>query len=474
MLREGMRMHIPGIGTSGMPGIARILHHRGIEVSGSDDWSSAAMADLAGMGIELSSGFDIDRVRDVDLVVRHAAMGDDNIELIAARRNGIDVVSRARLLGELAEGRRTIGVAGTHGRGTVTSMIAWILECADMAPSFVASARLNNLGVEARDGDGEWFVIELDEPSDTTHVLECDYMVCSFLELSDLRGAGAGDAREPRDWVEVMTAALEANRRLKEAFVNLDCRANRELVRRLAMRPTGYGVEHPVEYRATGVDGDEKANCFAAFHRDRQIGEFGLVVPGPHNVINAMGAIAVARRIGVSTPVIIKALQSYEGLQNRYIAARGGGVTIIKNFVDHPSSIEQALESAGVDFEGRMIAVYAPYRVSLNETVRRELSDAFSVCDCVVVADPSQAGGDIDDLLQTFHSREVQVCTVEHSLSDELSAMAQRGDKILFFGDDEFLHRADELQARLAIRAGRAPAETGQPRLDGPLAEGDG
>lgn len=470
MLKEAKRIHIPGIGGRGIPGIARILNERGFVISGSDDWSSAALADLAGIGIDLSSRFEPECVEGADLVVQTPGVGADNVEIMAAHRAGIEVVSHSALLAQMLDGHRIVGVTGTHGKGTVTSMIAWILECAGLAPGFIASARLHNLGLEARDAQGPWFVVELNEPLNAAEAFLCDYMVCSFLDLSDRGGA----RKTTNDRVDSMTSVLELNRRLKEAFINLDCKGNRELVRQVAMRPTGYGVEHKAEYRASHTDGAGSTNCFDAFHRDRQIGKFELALAGQHNVVNALGAIAVTRRIGVAPEVVAEALKSYEGQDHRYTVASGGGVTIIKNFVDHPSQIKPVLRSAQAELTGQLVAVFEPYRVSLDDDVRRQLAETFAMCDAVViVGERSEGKSGVEKLVRLLRQQEMEVHRLGEAMSDKLCAMAQPGDTIAFFGSDAFLEQADELQARLAIRAGQTAAKEEQPRLDGPLADGE-
>ena len=273
MLEEFKKVHLIGIGGIGVSAVARILHARGFEVSGSDVRQSALTDDMAALGMKVTIGHDASNIDGVEAVVVSTAIPDHNVELRAAKERGIPVIHRSRVLNELIASRRTIGVTGTHGKGTVSSMITWILECAGLEPGFVIGGRLQNFGINARDGK-DWMIVEVDESDGTHRNFDLDYVVCNFLEPDHLNYYS--------DWDDIilnMQRFLEENDRLKEVFINLDCEGNRRLAEALRMRPTGYGVEQKTEWRAV-LDGKGQLPIrFETLHRGESLGDYELNLP---------------------------------------------------------------------------------------------------------------------------------------------------------------------------------------------------
>ena len=310
--------------------------------------------------MEVTIGHEAGNVDGADVVVKSTAIPEDNLELEAAREQGTEIVHRSELLDWLIADYRTIGVTGTHGKGTVSSMIAWILETAGWEPGFVIGGMLENFETNARDAGGEWMVVEIDESDGTHHNISPDYVVCNFLEIDHLNYYDGLDAI-----IGSMVDYFEENERLKEAFVNLDCDGNRRLVEHVDMRPTGYSTNHPSEFRGELLGREQLPIEFEGYRRRESLGEFELDLPGFYNVVNAMGAIAVCRRIGVDVEAIREGLRTYEGVENRFTISSGGGVTIVKDYVSHPTGIRKVLESAEGLAEGRIITVFKPYRYTL-------------------------------------------------------------------------------------------------------------
>ena len=377
-------------------------------------------------------------------------------------------------LARMVEGRWSIGVTGTHGRATVSSMVAWILECAGLHPGFAITARAENFGRKSSKGKGRWMVAELDERAAEHHRIHCDYVVCSFLEV------------DPRDYyqgmgdiVDAMSRFLESNRSLKEAFVNLDCQGNRQLVRRAPLRPTGYAMQHRAEFRGElGKTSDQNVE-FSAYHRDQKIGDFQLGIPGAYNAVNALGAIAVTYRMGIAIEVVADALESYAGMENRNIVSRGGGVVFIKDFDRHPAGVQRVIDMARGLADGRMIIAFEPDSKMLSASFRRRYEAAFAGSDEVFVTEfPGESPGDeavgsVEALVEGFEARGLQTTTISavETLDEAIVSTAGKGDKIVFLGGDRLLRRADHIQAELASRAAQTPAEGDQPRFDGPLAD---
>lgn len=475
-LNENTHVFFPGIDQVGVSALARFLHQMGVPVSGSAPRRSAAVTSLQGDGVEVSLDADASNLVDADLVVMPPEIGEGHVELTAARDAGMSVVPRSKVLSALLPGYRTIGVTGTHGKGTVASMIAWILECAGWEPGFIIGGWLQNFDTNARLGAGEWLVVEIDESDGTHHGVHCDYVICNFLELDHLTHYEGLE-----DIIATMIRFLESNDRLKEAFVNLDCLGNRQLVTRAALRPTGYARDRSTEFRAEITGSGQLPIPFRAYHRDLVLGDFELNLPGRYNVVNALGALALAWRLGVEERVIAEALKSYESLKDRYSIARGGGVTIVKDYTSHPTGIRQVLHSARDLTTGRIYSVFKPYHYSMIESLQDQYGSAFDASDEVIVTKMYAAGDDpipgigTETVVEKIRAQGTKVTYLpkEEKINEYLLQVLAIDDKVIFFGGEDLLEQADHLQAELASRAAQTPPEAEQPRLDGPLTKGE-
>jgi len=466
--------HLIGIGGIGVSGVARLLHQRGYRVAGSDVRESAITEALREEGMGVTIGHEASNVEAADVVVKSTAIPEDNLELEVAREREKRIVHRSELLDWLISDDRTIGVTGTHGKGTVSSMIAWILETAGWEPGFVIGGILENFDTNARDADGEWMVVEIDESDGTHHNFSPDYVVCNFLELDHLNYYDDLD-----DIIGSMVEYIEDNERLKEAFVNLDCDGNRKLVERVDLRPTGYSTNHPSEFRGELLGREQLPIRFEGCRRQTSFGEFELDLPGFYNVVNAMGAIAVCRRIGVDLEAIREGLRTYAGVENRFTISSGGGVTIVKDYVSHPTGIRKVIESARGLADGRIITVFKPYRYTLIDYLEDEYGEAFQEADHSVITEMYAAdedpipGVDTHTVVDSIEDYGVPVTYVpdEEEIEPTLHEGVEPGDVVIFFGGDDFFRMAEQFEAELAQSAEQTAEAAEQPRVDGPLVD---
>lgn len=471
---DDTRFHLIGIGGIGVSGAARILLQRGYEVSGSDVRESSITEALRGEGASVVIGHDPDNVAGADVVVQSTAIPEDNVELQAARDNAIEIVHRSELLQRLIEEKRVVGVTGTHGKGTIASMIAWILETAGRDPGFVIGGMLENFDTNARDAEGRTMVVEIDESDGTHHNFRPDYVVCNFLELDHLNYY---DGLE--DIIGSMVDYFEGNERLKEAFVNLDCDGNRQLVEQVDMRPTGYSTEHRSEFRGELLGKEQLPIEFEAFRRRDSLGEFELDLPGLYNVVNAMAAVAVCLRLDVPVDDIREGLASYKGVENRFTISRGGGVTIVKDYVSHPTGIRKVLESAQNLAGGRILTVFKPYRYTLIDYLQDEYGEAFQGADEAVITKMYAAdedpipGVDTELVCEKIRENGIDVTYVpdEADIKETLHQKVRPEDIVIFFGGDDFFQMAEEFEAELAQRVGATTPSAEQPKVDGPLVD---
>ncbi len=394
MKRMG-RVHFVGIGGAGLSAIARVLLEQGEQVSGSDLQASALTAGLEALGARVAIGHRAENVHGADVVVISSAVHADNPEFEEARRLGIPVLKRAEFLGTLLANRRVIAVAGTHGKTTTTAMIAWMLTRAGLEPGFIVGGVMANLGTNARAGRSEYFVIEADEYDHmfwgltpwlaVVTNIELDHVDC-YPTLADLRQAYAKFlARTKGDGAWLICseswAAVEAAREAEGR-----CSGGRP-----AMFTYGWGS---ADWRAELAGG----GMFWAHWQGRALGPIALQVPGKHNVLNALAAVAVGTYLGLEMEHITAALGGYAGVGRRFeLKGEAGGVTVIDDYAHHPTEIRATLAAARGRFPGRRIwAVFQPHTYSRTKALLAEFAQSFGDADRVIVSD-IYAAREVDD-----------------------------------------------------------------------------
>lgn len=394
----GRHVHFIGIGGAGLSAIARVLMERGATVSGSDLNLSPAAEALAREGARVYIGHRAENVAGADVVIASSAVREDNVEVQAARAAGIPVLRRAQVLGQLMEGHIGIAVAGTHGKTTTTAMIATILWEAGLDPTFIVGGTLVGPGINARAGGGPHFVVEADEYDRTflglapriavvTNV-EHDHPDC-YPTFADFRAAFAEFvARIPPDGLLVACWDHPAAQEL-----------GRERQAR-GGRVAFYGREKGAEWTARRVHANPSGGTdFYAVRSGRTLGEVRLRVPGEHNVLNALAALAVAEEVGVPFPTARAALSGFRGVGRRFeVKGEAEGVVVVDDYAHHPTEIRATLAAARQRFPGRPIwAVWQPHTYSRTKALLEEFAGAFDGADHVVVL-PIYAARESDTL----------------------------------------------------------------------------
>ncbi|MEO1267327.1 MAG: UDP-N-acetylmuramate--L-alanine ligase [Myxococcota bacterium] len=454
MLEQVKRVHLLGVGGIGVSAVARILVDRGFEVSGSDVRQSQLTDMIEARGATVFIGHQPEQVEGADMVVVSTAIPKDNIELVAAQERGIPVVHRAEVLAALMRGRSTIGVTGTHGKGTVSSMIAWILDQAGLEPGFIIGALLNNYGFNARDGE-RLFVAEVDE-SDGSHLkTRPNRVVCNFLELDHLNYY-----KDLNNIIEAMARFIEDNPNLEALYINGDCAGNRTLIERLSRPVTTYGMETDVDVRGELLGQGQMPTRFAVSRHGERLGEAELNLPGRYNIVNACGAIAVAMDLGVPFETAATALARFEGLENRFTIVEAGGVYLVKDYISHPTGMRKVLQSARDLVEGRLISVFKPYRYTLMKYLADEYATAFDGSDQVVITtmyaagEPPIEGVNTEAFVANLRSGGYDVVHLpdQRDIHGWVLENAKPGDKVLFFGGDDFFRMCDRIAEDLRSR----------------------
>jgi UDP-N-acetylmuramate--alanine ligase len=391
-------IHFVGIGGSGMSGIAEILLNLGYVISGSDLADSATLQRLAGLGIQTHVGHAGVHVAGADAVVTSTAVQADNPEVLAAREKHIPVVPRALMLAELMRLKQGIAIAGTHGKTTTTSLVASVLAEAGLDPTFVIGGRLNSAGANARLGSGDYIVVEADESD------------ASFLNLLPIMAVVTNiDA----DHME--TYGHDFNR-LKAAFVDflhkmpfygtailcIDDTAVREIVPQVSCPITSYGFSEDAQVRAIDVRPVDGQMHFKVLRRNGvTLPDLDVVLnlPGEHNVLNALSAIAVAVELNVPDDALLRALAGFKGVGRRFqrygdVPAKDGGVfTVIDDYGHHPVEMAATLAAARGAFPGRrLVLAFQPHRYTRTRDCFEDFVKVIGRADAVLLAEVYAAG----------------------------------------------------------------------------------
>jgi UDP-N-acetylmuramate--alanine ligase len=452
MNRAGTRIHFIGIGGIGVSAVARVALGRDCIVSGSDVRRSALTDAMVRAGARVTIGHAPENLDGVDLVVVSTAIPDHNVELRTAHERGIPTIHRSELLAEFLATPITVGVTGTHGKGTTAAMITRILDAAGREPGFIIGGMLVNYGLNADAGGGEVMVAEVDE-SDGSHAnVPVTHLVCNYLEADHLNYYKDRD-----DIIESMAAAVNGNPRLEHLFVNSDCDGNRRLMELVDTSVTTYGVETEADYSASIVGAEQLPIRFRITERGVDAGEFSLPLPGLYNVVNALGAVAVARSLGVDFDAIREGLSDFRGLENRFTIVQAGGVAIVKDYNSHPTAIRKVLESARHLTDGKLYSVFKPYRYTLTSYLKDEYAKAFEGSHEIVITTMYAANEDpipgIDtEFVVEMLRREGHSVVHLPNVGDVvpyLESVVESGDKVLFFGGDDFFALADDWAERL-------------------------
>lgn len=371
-----------------MSGIAMVLHQRGVAVTGSDLKESRYSRQLAAAGMPISIGHSADNLGDPELVVVSSAIPERNPELAAARERGIEVWPRARMLAHLAGERRTIAVAGTHGKTTTSSMVATMLSRMGLEPTFLIGGEVDGFATNAVNGTGDHYVVEADESDGSFVFLDPWVSVVTNIEADHM------DHYSSLEEIDSTFVSFMARTAEKGAVVACaDQERLPEIAGRSGRRVVTYGFAETADVRCTDVRPLGTGHVFEAVLPDGTSVECKTTVPGTHNVSNATAAIAVAWVLGVDTTRAATALSSFTGVRRRFDhVAEVSGVTVVDDYAHHPTEVRAVLSAARGLGYGRIWALFQPHRYSRTETFSADFADAFGQADRVILMDVYSAG----------------------------------------------------------------------------------
>ena len=459
MLGRTRRVHFVGVGGIGMSGIAELLANLGYEVTGSDAKRTETTDRLETIGVRVRSGHHAGNVGAADVVVVSSAIHQGNPELAEARRRGIPVIPRAEMLAELMRLRYGIAIAGAHGKTTTTSMVALILERAGLDPTAVIGGRLSAFGSNARLGRGDYMVVEADESDRSFLKLSPSIALITNLDREHMESYGT--------WDNLQQAFVDFANKVPFYGAVIAC-ADDSGVRELLPRLTRRVITYALDRHADVVGKDMRLQAFGSLCRVvRQqpggtfvdLGSLQLAVPGRHNLMNALGAIAIGLEAGVPFPRIAAALQEFRGAERRF-QMRGDvhGVMVVDDYGHHPTEIAAVIAAARAGIDRRVLVVFQPHRYSRTSQLLPEFGRALGAADEVVLTEIYAAGETpiegvsveaVADAVRAVSSCPVHVVKDLDALPAAVAALARAGDLVITLGAGSIGSVADRIVAEL-------------------------
>lgn len=443
MLERIKRIHMVGIGGIGMSGIAELLHSLGYEVNGSDLVASQAVVRLRAAGIVVSEGHAANHVGAPDVVVVSSAVPDDNPEVIEASRRQIPVVRRGAMLAELARLKRSVAVAGSHGKTTTASMVALVLEVAGFDPTAVIGGIVGAFGSNARHGQGPFIVVEADESDRSFLNLTPEIAVLTNVDDEHL---------DAYDGLEGLARAFEEfAMRVPSTGCVVVCADDArlaELAERYPRRMLTYGIDAAgVSVRADDIELDadgSRCRVTVAIGAMTQEARLSLPVPGRHNLRNALAAVAVGSWLEIDLGVTVGALGDFTGVRRRFQHFRtASGVDVIDDYGHHPTEIAAVLETARLRQPGRIVVLFQPHRYTRTARLLDRFGEVLARADAVVLTDvyaanePPIAGADaaaVAAAVRRYAAIPVEVADTLDAATDLAVSSVGSGDMVVVLG----------------------------------------
>ncbi len=392
-------IHFVGVGGAGMSGIAEILHNLGYKVTGSDQVASATSQRLASLGIKVSIGHHATQIAGAQAVVTSTAVKSDNPEVIAARAKRVPVVPRAVMLAELMRLKQGIAIAGTHGKTTTTSLVTSVLATAGVDPTFVIGGRLASAGANSRLGAGDYIVVEADESDASFLNLMPVLSVVTNIDADHMDTYG-------HDFARLKAAFVEFLHRMPfygAAIVCGDDPGVRSIVPMISRPVVNYGFGADAQVRAIDVQALPGGQMRFVAQRRNGVAMPDLAItlnlPGEHNVLNALAAIAVAAELELADAPVVKALAEFSGVDRRFQrygdhpAAGGGHFTLVDDYGHHPAEMAAVIAAARGAFAGRrLVLAFQPHRYTRTRDCFEDFVKVLGTADAVLLSEVYAAG----------------------------------------------------------------------------------
>ncbi len=377
------KIHFIGIGGIGMSGLAEILNHQGFKVSGSDLASSDITKRLESLGIKINVGHSAKNIKDVDLVVYSSAVKLDNPELQEAIERKIPFIKRAEMLAETMRMKHGIGIAGTHGKTSTTSMVGLTLTEGGIDPTIIVGGKLSGLGgTNARLGDGDFIVVEADEFDRTFLKLTPTIAAITTLEKEHL------DTYKDLD--DIKTAFIQfANKVPFYGYVVLclDEPALQDIIPSINKKIITYGISPQADVRAVDIEYKENQSSYTVIYNGNEIGRIKINLPGLHYIKNSLVAVTIAKEMGIPFETIQKALSSFAGVYRRFETKYDEDILVIDDYAHHPTETTATLNGVRSGWKRRLVAVFQPHLFTRTRDFYAEFGRSFLNSDVFICTD---------------------------------------------------------------------------------------
>ncbi len=470
-MRRVKRIHFVGIGGAGMGGIAEVLFNEGYHVSGSDIHSNQVTERLKHLGVTVHLGHQTSFVNDADVLVASTAVAQDNPEIVFAKEQRIPVVRRAEMLAELMRYRHGVAVAGTHGKTTTTSLIASIYGAARLDPTFVIGGLLNSAGTNAHLGSSRYLIAEADESDASFLHLQPMVSVITNIEADHLDTYGG-------DFERLKAIFLEFLHNLPFygiAVLCIDDPVIRSLLPRISRQYVTYGFSEDADIQATQFEQKGYRSTFTVKRKYANSLRINLNLPGTHNVLNALAAIAVATEDEISDEAIVKALHQFEGIGRRFqylgeFTVDNKQFMLVDDYGHHPSEVAATIRAARHGWpDKRLVLIFQPHRYSRTRDLYEEFVEVLSEADTLILLDVYPAGEqpilgatskDLAHSLRQRGQKDLIFISDLSKINDILVSLVQNDDLILTQGAGNVSQVAQALSKSFTIRE-KEHAESG-------------
>jgi UDP-N-acetylmuramate--alanine ligase len=439
MFKTIRKIYFTGIGGIGMSGIAEILHNQGFIVSGSDRALSDVTKHLSSLGITVYEGHSAEHITDADVLVYSSAVSVDNPEVQAAFEKKIPVIKRAEMLAECMRMKYGIGIAGTHGKTTTTSMVGLVLTEGGIDPTIIVGGKLSGLGgTNARLGDGEFIVVEADEFDRTFLKLTPTIAAITTLEKEHL------DTYKDLD--DIKTCFIEfANKVPFYGFVTvcMDEPALQDIIPFINKKIITYGTTSQADVRAVDIKYDRFSSSYTVKYMGEVLGDIKLRIPGLHNVKNSLVAVTIGMELGVEFKVIKASLEKFGGVYRRFEVKYNEDVLVVDDYAHHPTETSATLAGIRSGWDRRLVAVFQPHLFSRTKDFHEEFGRSFLNSDVFICTDVYPArelpiegisGELIAKDAKKFGHKNVMYVPDKNEIPKVLNSIVKEGDIVVTMG----------------------------------------
>ncbi|PIW70194.1 MAG: UDP-N-acetylmuramate--L-alanine ligase [Ignavibacteriales bacterium CG12_big_fil_rev_8_21_14_0_65_30_8] len=449
MFKNIKKVHFVGIGGIGMSGIAEILFNQGFEISGSDKNLSEVTKRLSDMGMTVYEGHSPENLKDADVLVYSSAVTLDNPEVKSAAERDIPIIKRAEMLAECMRMKYGIGIAGTHGKTTTTSMVGLTLTEGGIDPTIIVGGKLSGLGgTNARLGQGEFIVVEADEFDRTflkltptvaaLTTLESEHLD-TYKDLDDIKRAFTEFANKVPFYGFVVLCIDESE------LQNIKSEINKKVIT--------YGLSEEANLRAVNIKHNKFNSFFTAIYNGKELGEIKLNIPGKHNIKNSLVAVCIGLELGIEFIAIKTALEKFTGVYRRFEVKYNKELLVVDDYAHHPTETSATLSGIREGWKNRLVVVFQPHLYTRTRDFYKEFAKSFINTDLFICTDVYPAreekiegvtGKLITDALEELGHTNVKYVKDKNDVPDLLNKLKEDGDIIVTMGAGDIWKYGDQ------------------------------